>query len=159
MLNVFLVSVLLSLHPVHVSLASIEYVPEKESFDVFVKIWKDDFTSDFILSFEKVPVLDVKDNGKILKDDAQMYVNEKIHIVPDKRRLTGVIDSIETDETEVKIYMSYKFRGKPTEVTIHNFIMTELYDDQSNMLIFKYNNIEEGIKFTPEKEEQTFILK
>lgn len=158
MLSVFLVSVLLSFHPVHVSLASIEYVPDKEAFDVFVKVWKDDFASDFTNTFEKIPGLEVKGNDKILNDDAQMYVNEKIQILIDQKKLTGVIENIEIDETEVKIYMSFKFKGNPDEIIVRNFIMTELYNDQSNMLIFKYKNIEEGIKFTPEKEEQVFTL-
>jgi hypothetical protein len=35
-----------------------------------------------------------------------------------------------------------------TNVTVINRIMTRLYDDQANMLLFSFNGLEDGYKFT-----------
>ena len=37
--------------------------------------------------------------------------------------------------------------------------MTDLYADQSNMVIVKVNDFEEGVKLTSEITEQTFKIK
>jgi len=37
--------------------------------------------------------------------------------------------------------------------------MTGLYEDQANMTIIRAGSFEEGVKLTPEKTEQTFILR
>jgi len=36
--------------------------------------------------------------------------------------------------------------------------MTNLYNDQANMTIVRVSDFEEGVKLTPEKREQLFIL-
>jgi hypothetical protein len=37
-------------------------------------------------------------------------------------------------------------------------IMTSLYNDQSNMIIVRVNDFEEGVKLTSEKTEQSFKI-
>jgi hypothetical protein len=37
--------------------------------------------------------------------------------------------------------------------------MTNIFDDQANMVILKVNDFEEGVKLTPEKTEMTFNIK
>jgi len=46
MAGILIFSFWLALHPVHVSLLSIDYAPDKELFNVFLRIYFDDFLLD-----------------------------------------------------------------------------------------------------------------
>lgn len=159
MVSVLFFSILLSAHPVHVSMTSIDYITENQSFNVFVKILEDDFIKDYKLTFGNEPYIDSFKNSELTKEDAEKYINSKMQILADDKKLSGVIENIEISDEEIKLNMSFKFKGKADSFTIRNLLMNDLYADQTNMLIFKYKEIEEGIKFTSDIIEQTIITK
>jgi hypothetical protein len=159
MIRTLLFSFLLSAHPAHVSIASVEYIKAKHAFDIFIKIWEDDFIRDYKLTYNRELNRDSLNKFNLDREIAMKYINDKIQIIADNKILSGIIDNIEISDAEIKLNLSYKFKGKANTFTVRNSIMTELYQDQNNMLIFKYNEIEEGIKFTSEKKERTFKIK
>jgi hypothetical protein len=55
--------------------------------------------------------------------------------------------------------MVYKGVNKPKSVKVLNNIMTALYSDQSNMVILRVNNYEEGAKLTSDAPERIFNTK
>ena len=50
MLKPVIFSIWFLLHPVHVTITSIDYVPEIDSFKVFVRMYFDDFITDYKLT-------------------------------------------------------------------------------------------------------------
>jgi hypothetical protein len=159
MLRVLFFSFLLSAHPVHVSLTSVVYIPAKHAFDVFVKVWEDDFIRDYKLTYTRELNIDSLNSLNLDREDAGKYINDKIQIIAGDKKLSGVIKNLDISDAEIKFNLSYKFKGDVNNFTVRNLIMTELYQDQNNMLIFKYKGIEEGIKFTSDIIEQTFTTK
>jgi hypothetical protein len=159
MIRALLFSFLLSSHPVHESIASIEYVSAKKAFDVFVKIGHDDFISDYNITFPgELPSENI--TGFIPNvEQALKYTDGKIGIKAGGKNLSGVIENIDDSNGEIKIYLRYSYKGNENSFTIRNSIMSDLYTDQTNMLIFKYKETEEGVKFTSDLREQTFNLK
>jgi hypothetical protein len=63
------------------------------------------------------------------------------------------------EENEISMNMRYKAEKKTKTISVRNLIMTELYKDQSNMLIVRINDFEEGVKLTSDKPEQAFKIK
>ena len=150
--NLLLLSWLI-FHPVHVTLTSVDYAPEEGCLTVFIKMYLDDF----LLDAEQNEDNFLKDKSKS-KEITEKYINKKIIIRANNETLTGKINNLETLDDEVKVYMEYKTSGKPKELLLRNLIMTELYSDQSNLVIIKIDEFEEGFKFTSEITEQVFKI-
>ena len=60
---------------------------------------------------------------------------------------------------KLSMNLEYDYGKKPKTITVKNLIMTDLYSDQSNMIIVKDKDFEEGVKLTSEITEQTFKIK
>ena len=140
-------------HPVHVTLTSVDYVPENDCLKVFVKLYFDDFLLDIEQSES-----DFLDDKVKSKEITEGYINRKLIIKADNKTLIGRIEELEVVDIEVKMHIEYKTSGKPEELIIENLIMTELYADQANLMIIKVEEFEEGFKFTPDITKQVFKI-
>ena len=146
-------------HPVHVTLTSVDYAPKDGGLKVFIKMYSDDF----LLDAQQNDDAFLKDEKKS-KEIIENYINQKLIIKSNNKPLKGKIESfelinnLEVFENEIKVYMEYKISKKPQELLVRNLIMTELYNDQSNLIIIKIDNFEEGFKFSSEITEQVFKI-
>jgi len=147
---------LFMLHPVHVTLTSVDYAPKDGRLNVFIRMYLDDF----LLDTEQNEEIFLKDNRKS-KKITEKYINQKFIIKANNKTLKGKINNFEVIkslEDEIKVYMEYKTSRKPKELLVRNLIMTDLYDDQSNLVIIKIDNFEDGFKFTSEITERVFKI-
>jgi hypothetical protein len=158
MLKTLILSICFVFHPVHVTLTSIDYVPEADSFKVFVRLYYDDFLLDFRLSWGEGPSVNLSDNQIFPKNLMWQYINEKINIFVNDKQLNGQLVDLKLVGNEISMDLLYSSRKKPKTITVKNMIMTQLYSDQANMTIIRVNDFEEGIKLTSEVTEQTFKL-
>lgn len=147
------------LHPVHVTMTSIDYIPENDSLKVFVKMYFDDFLLDLIISGENREADFFKHPAPESMKVMENYINSMLLIRVNKELLTGKLNDLEIVDNEVKLNVEYKTAKQPKMITVRNMIMTRLYKDQSNLLIVKADNFEEGIKLTSDFTEQTFKIK
>ena len=139
-------------HPVHVTLTSVDYVPDDSCLKVFIKMYLDDF----LLDTEQDEDSFLKDESK--REITENYINQKFVILANDKKLTGKISNLELPDDEIKVYIEYKTSEMPKELLVKNLIMTELYNDQSNLVIIKIDKFEEGFKFTSEITEQIFKI-
>lgn len=159
MLKTLCFSVFFMLHPVHVSFTSIDYVPGKDTFNVFVRMYYDDFIADCKLDGEIPQTGNKTINNSVLMDDMEKYLKERVEIKVNDKELSGKLIDLNKTDNEISMNLEYKTVKRPKSVTIKNQIMTDLYRDQINMVIIRINDFEEGIKLTYETPEQTIILK
>ena len=141
-------------HPVHVTLASVDYEPNDGCLKVFVKMYLDDFLLDAEQDENNFLFFDKSKSKEII----EKYINQKLIIKSNNITLTGKVNNFEAVDDEVKVYMELETSEIPNELLVQNLIMTELYNDQSNLVIIKIDNFEEGFKFTPEITEQIFKI-
>jgi hypothetical protein len=158
MIKAFVLLSWLIFHPVHVTITSIEYIKEENSYSVFLKMYHDDF----LLDMEKNNIdsgMNISaEIGTLHKDIVNTYLGKNFLIFENQKQLTGQISNMKIIDGEVMVYLNFKSERKPDSLTVRSLIMTGLYSDQANLMIVKVNNFEEGVKLTPEKTEQTFIL-
>ena len=143
----------LILHPVYVTLTSVDYAPNDGCLKVFIKMYLDDF----LLDAEQDENIFLKNEQKS-KEITENYIKQKFILTANNKTLTGKVNNIEATDDEVKVYMEYKTSGKPKELLVRNLIMTELYREQSNLVIIKIDEFEEGFKFTSDITEQVFKI-
>lgn len=159
MLKTLILSFMVLAHPVHVSLMSVEYSEKQDFLNVFLKIYSDDFLLDYKLLTGDGTKIDLNADKVFAQNVIGKYLNEKVQILGEGKQLEAKIINFESTEGELKIEMIFRNNKNSKNYLVRNLIMTDLYSDQSNLLIFRYGNFEEGIKLTPEKQEQTFKVK
>lgn len=143
----------LSFHPVHVSLTSLDYIPGTGNFKGFVRVYLDDFLLDCGCGIQQEKLIAGEQSST---DVLENYLNRKIIVRVNGSTISGDIIDVEISNNEVDINLQYNNRSKPETITVKSLVMTEIYKDQSNMVIVKVNDFEEGVKLTPEVTEQTF---
>lgn len=158
MFRVLFFSIWLVTHPVHVSLMSIDYVPDKEIFKVFLRIYYDDFLLDAGIKTADQKNLDFSVNNPFTQEVMTNYVNDRIRISVNKKQIPVKLGEINLSENELRMNLSFNFSKKASSITVKNFIMTSLYSDQANMIIVKVNDFERGVKLTAQEPEMTFEI-
>jgi hypothetical protein len=158
MAGILFFSFWLALHPVHVSLLSIDYAPDKELFNVFLRIYFDDFLLDSGIKTEDQKKLDFSESNSFTKEIIGNYVNDKIRIIINKRQISAELENIDLSDNELRMNLFLRPISKVNTITIKNLVMTSLYNDQANMIIVRVNDFEQGVKLTAEETEKTFEI-
>jgi len=154
-----LLSVWLMFHPVHVTLTSIDYVPQTVSFNVFVRMYFDDFLTDCRMNEAFVQDDKIQGENSPPFEVLEKYVNDKIVLKVNDKQLVARLQNSSVVDNEISMNLVFKSSKKPKKLTVRNLIMTGLYSDQSNMVIVRINDFEEGVKMTPDLTEKTFTIK
>lgn len=144
------------LHPVHVSLTSVDYMPENYSFKVFVKMYFDDFLKDYRLSEGEIQENGFSGENSSSMEAMKKYLSRKVVLIVNGKELEAKLNDMSLAENEISINLTYGINRNPKTITVKNLIMSTLYADQANMIIVKVNDFEEGAKLTPETVEKTF---
>ena len=140
-------------HPVHVSLTSLDYNPDSGIVSGFVRIYLDDFLVDCSCGVQQEELI-AGDKAAVMA--LNNYLNRKLIISLDYTSVKGEIKNVGINGNEIDIKLHYISRIKPAVIKVSSHIMTDIYDDQANMVIVKVLDYEEGAKLTSEVTEQTF---
>ncbi|MDM8003176.1 MAG: hypothetical protein QUS66_09760 [Bacteroidota bacterium] len=147
-------TVLLLIHPVHVSLTGIDYDAVNRVWSVFVKVWSDDLEADMNLGLA---------NGRQITGTADerylMYLSDRVVVMEDGEPLRMELVSAGVDGLEHRFNLQAKGKKAVRNVTVLNRIMTRLYEDQANMLLFSYGSTEEGYRFTVTDTMKSYQVK
>lgn len=149
----------LTFHPVHISLTSIDYVPETKDFSVFVRMYFDDFLLDSRLCGYDIQQDKLLDHDSDSRHMLEKYLNDKLIIKVNDKVLTGELRDIDISDNEFNINYSLNSSVKPRNITVKNLIMTKIYGDQQNMIILRVSDFEQGVKLTTDLTEQSFNVK
>lgn len=158
MVKILFFSLWLALHPVHVSLLSIDYSPDKELFNVFLKVYFDDFLLDSGIKKEEQKNLNFSDSNSFTKEVIGNYVNNKISIIVNNRNISAELGAMELSDNELRLNLLLNSVKRVNTITVKNHVMTSLYNDQANMTIVKVNDFEQGVRFTADETEMTFKI-
>ncbi len=153
-MKILLFYILLLLHPVHVSLTGIEYDSMNRVYSVFVKVYSDDLESDMSLG--------KAGGGEIIggvTERYSQYIADRINIMEDGRLLELKLLNTESDGLEHRFRLEAAGGRRVSNVTVVNRIMTRLYDDQANMLLFSFDGIEDGYRFTASDTMKVYKVK
>jgi hypothetical protein len=158
MVRILFFSLWLAAHPVHVSLLSIDYSPDKELFNVFLRIYFDDFLLDSGIKGDEQKNLNFTDSNSFTKEVIGKYVNDRINIIVNNKHISAELGTMELSDNELRMNLLLNSIKKVNTITVRNLIMTKLYNDQANMTIVKVNDFEQGVKFTADETEMTFKI-
>lgn len=158
MVKLLFITLWLAAHPVHVSLLSIDYVPDKELFNVFLRIYFDDFLLDSGISSEDQKNLNFSVNDQFTRETLGNYINDKLSITVNSRKMSAELQDMDLSDNELRMNLVLSSVKKVNTITVKNLIMTSLYTDQSNMTIVRVNSFEEGVRLTAVETEKIFKI-
>jgi len=145
MILLSLLTVRTDAHPLHLSVTNITY--ENGKMEVVMKTFRDDWETAYFHYHSRL--IDFTDREKRESPWFRNYLNERFHLSLNERdqRLSLVIDTITLDQDAMTIEMHADSSGEPNSLYIYNALLTDIYPDQTNLVIFGYGNKETGIKF------------
>jgi hypothetical protein len=158
MIRFLLTFLLMAMHPVHVSLMSIDYVPEQKLLNVFLKLYFDDFLIDAEIKPEDHKNLDFSEYNRFSWKVLDDYINSKIRITVNNKQLPAEMKDMVLSDNELRVKLFLNSPEIINIITVKNNIMTSLYDDQANMIIVKVNDFEEGFRLTAKEPEKIFKI-
>jgi hypothetical protein len=149
-------------HPLHIALVSIEYNAKNKNFDVLFKIFVDDFET-IILKKYGINM----NTGKSSENPkygfyCTSYVKEHFGIVFNNgKKYTNELIYKEKDSNIEAVWLKFEMKAPALieNVKIKTTIMTDLFDDQTNLIVFKYKNHEEAFKLDNIVKENSFKIK
>jgi len=148
-------------HPVHISYTHIEFNQSTNKFEILIKLFVDDF--DLIL-YQKYGKNLKLIEGKMEKgndETIKKYINEHLKVIINGNYKTK--PSIELLKTEFKdlsiwLHFDFSFKGNCSTFEIYNSLMTDLYPDQTNLLIFTFKDEQKAFKFNSGKTKEQLTL-
>jgi hypothetical protein len=159
MLKALAILLWLSIRPVHVTMTSIDYVQGTDSLKVSCRMEFEDFLKDLQTIDDDRNLRRLFNNQPFPSDLINQYFNSKVFIYVNDKLLIGKLLSAILVDNDINLHLIYRLSKKPKRVTVRNIILTGWYSDQTNLMIIRINNFENGIKLTPGHTEETLIIK
>ena len=156
MLKILIIPILLSMHPVHVTLTTINQAEDTDSMKVFFRMYYDDFLLDYKLYDQNCNLEKISVNQSFTTDMINKYFNDKVHIYVNNKLLTGKVLTVTFQDYEIFLNLLYRSDKDPKKIKIRNQVLTGLYSDQTNMIFININKNEEAMRLTPEHDKETW---
>lgn len=143
----------------HVSYMGVECLPEKGTIRLFLKMSHDDFVYDYRYTINDDENFDPSGEIDTTRIFVSRYIADRVQIFADGKKLQGRLINIEPAGGELNMNIIYSYNKNVKHFRIRNTILDNLNKKQSTLLIFKYNDFEEGVTLTPENKEHTFTVR
>jgi hypothetical protein len=147
---VILNALLILLHPVHVTLTSIDQVQGSDTLKVFFRMYYDDFLVDYKQYDPDFNIEEMQGDIGVPGDRLNKYFNDRVRIYINNRLLKGKLTDVLKDDFEICLTLLYKSNKKPNKFKIVHEVLVRVYNDQANMIYLNINQYQEALKLTPE---------
>ena len=148
------------LHPVHVSIANLEYNKNQNKIDLSLKIFEDDFRLLFFHLNEIDVDLRVESNYAIHEELIIAYFNSNFKLLAnEKDKLKLRINNWKTNEDALWFYFEIPVSQEIRSLKVTNTLLLDLYFDQKNLLILKTEEKEAGYQFDYKNIEKEIKLR
>lgn len=157
LLSVFIISFQeASTHPVHVSVVNITV--DGLLLNITVNTFVDDWETAYFHYFGES--IQLKNRANLKGDWFNEYFQSSFRIAVNKSKagLELVKDTIYFNDLSMTIEMHAKLKDEPKSLYIYNAILTDIFADQTNLLIYSTDDKEKGIRFDYHKHEEELML-
>jgi hypothetical protein len=134
-------------------------MPGKGKFIVLFKFFIDDFNEILNIKYGKNLVLANDYWEKNYPETINLYILEHFKFkIGDKDKTKTSMKFIRKEVSEDSIWLYYDFNtnDKNSNFEIQNSLLTDLYPDQNNLLVFTYLGKQKAVKFNQTKIKEVF---
>ncbi|HDR68071.1 MAG TPA: hypothetical protein ENN61_03365 [Bacteroidaceae bacterium] len=148
---------LVSGHTLHLSITNISI--EDKEIQVNIKTFRDDWEIAYFHYFSRMIDFTVPANREI--PWFRNYLEESFRLSTDSNspQFKLEVDTVIVNEDNMTIEMHTELREEPNSLYIYNTILTDIFPDQTNLVIIGFRNKESGIKFDFIKHAEEISLR
>ena len=144
-------------HPLHLSITNITY--ENGRLDISVKTFLKDWETAYFHYHGDTIDFDIPANRELpwFRD----YLHRHFYLASGEgeKAFSLELDSLGYDNDFAVIHLHGMVEGDPESLYIYHTLLTDIYPDQSNLVIFGFRKKETGIKFDVLNHSSTVMLK
>lgn len=135
----------MSAHRFYVGIYQVDFVPQKKRLEITTRIFMDDLNDALAKAYKKQTNIgdqketpeDVTLMKKYLSDKFKIYLNGQLKIMN--------FHSHEEENNVIICYLTVKEVPKITKMEVENSILTELHDEQQNIIQFNNNGKKQNL--------------
>jgi len=144
-------------HPLHLSVTNITL--ENGMLKISMKTFRDDWETGYFHYHSQVIDLTTPEGQQ--QPWIKEYLHSRFQIAPEEgaEPLPLVLDSLVIRDDAMLLEMSCTLNSQPNSLYIYNALLTDIYPDQTNLVIFGYKKKETGIRFDIKKHSAEVLLK
>jgi len=137
-------------HPVHVSILNAEYTTGKSSMDLSFKVFTSDLELALAHNYSVAMNLGKSNENKDVISYINKYFSSGIFsiTVNNNYKPKLVFYKKQINEDAIWLYFKVPLNGKIKELFITDVVLLDIYEDQTNLLIFAKDGKEMGYRFT-----------
>jgi hypothetical protein len=139
-------------HEFHSSIAEMHYNMQSKSLEVSIRVFSDDFT----LALNEANGTNLTEETLISKDAEkaiQQYIVRHFSLVDNKKNVkVGKVIGSENELDATWLYIEFFDCENLNSFTLFNSILTEIFDDQTNVVNVIYPHDKKSLIFTKEKK-------
>ncbi|MEQ3661871.1 MAG: DUF6702 family protein [Flavobacterium sp.] len=137
-----------SLHKFYVSVTQIDFVPKKQRIEITSRIFIDDFEKVLKKKYNKDFYLSTKKEIPETNDYIQKYLEEKFKLVINNKPYKVTFITKEVEDDVLICYLKVQFSEKITTFEIFNSVLTEIFDEQKNIVHTDINGNKKSVLLT-----------
>jgi hypothetical protein len=144
-------------HPLHLSITNITY--ENGTLNISLKTFRDDWEVAYF-HYHSKPI-DFRDPAMRDLPWFEDYLNLRFSLSTGEHEpdLKLELIRVELEEDAMTLEMKSSVPSKPNSLYIYNALLTDIYPDQTNLVIFGFDERETGMKFDVRKQTAEVVLK
>jgi len=148
-------------HPVHLTVTNIEYNTNDKKFDITIRLFVDDFEKILDTKYNTKLNLFKQNEAKNADFYIQNYITQNL-----KLKINGnfinekkfILEKRSQEDITIWLTFSVKYKQRIHSIEITNKLMTDLYRDQKNMLIFTYQSKQSALEFNYKNTKKTINI-
>ncbi|HYG03117.1 MAG TPA: DUF6702 family protein [Chryseosolibacter sp.] len=151
-----------TLHPIHVTVTEIELDEKDKRLEIMMRVFIDDFETT-LRNTLKQPTLDIlhPKNGQTRDQIIEFFLKDRFKVTLDNKSQALKYLGHEQDGDAFVLYIEGPNVKKFRTITVYNDILTNEYDDQSNLVHVTVRGKVKSLRLTPDNisDQLTFDTK
>ncbi|APG61256.1 DUF6702 family protein [Christiangramia salexigens] len=127
-------------HDTYLSVTEIEYKQEQESLQIVSRVFIDDFENVLSKRYQSEVSLSYKEDLKKNKQLISRYINQKLNINIDGEKRSLKLLGSKFDADQIVLFIEAKNINSFNRVKVENLLLTDMFDDQKNIVHVKYGD-------------------
>jgi len=159
MIYSLLYTFLIWVHPIHISVTEINYNEKSKSLQITSRIFVDEMELG-VRAQRKEPELDILEpkNGATTKEMIKNYFEAHVKIKIDGKPVKINFLGYEKEDISFVSYLEIENIKKLKTIEVFNDLVTEIHEDQSNLVHVTYRSPVKSIRLTRENTSEIFTF-
>jgi hypothetical protein len=155
----FLIALFFWAHPIHISVTEINYNEKSKSLQITTRVFADELELG-VRAQRKEAELDLMEpkNGLATKQLIQNYLEAHIKVKIDGKPAKMNFLGFEREDISVVSYIEIENVKKLKTIEVFNDIITEIHDDQSNLVHVTYKSPVKSVRLTRDNVKEIFTF-